>query len=67
MERFSDLSRCVFDLWFCHMLLRRHDSGYQEMCEKVDFIALLADKFDAPVFDAELVSQVKEGLRHFYE
>ncbi|HJC25556.1 MAG TPA: TetR/AcrR family transcriptional regulator [Candidatus Eisenbergiella merdavium] len=54
----------LVDIWLDPVIA---DSGYQEMCEKVDFIALLADKFDAPVFDAELVSQVKEGLRHFYE
>ena len=37
------------------------------MCKKVDFIALLAAKFDTLIFNEKLTVQVKEGLRRYYE
>ena len=54
----------LVDIWLDPIIV---ESDYQEMCEKVDFIALLAAKFDTPVFNSELTAQVKEGLRRYYE
>ena len=54
----------LVDIWLDPIIV---ESNYQEMCEKVDFIALLAAKFDTPVFNSELTAQVKEGLRRYYE
>ena len=54
----------LVDIWLDPIIVK---SDYQEVCEKVDFIALLAAKFDTPVFNSELTAQVKEGLRRYYE
>lgn len=54
----------LVDIWLDPIIV---ESDYQEICEKVDFIALLAAKFDTPVFNSELTAQVKEGLRRYYE
>ena len=54
----------LVDIWLDPTIA---ESDYEEMCEKVDFIALLASKFDTPIFNAELAAQVKEGLRGYYE
>lgn len=54
----------LVDIWLDPTIA---ESDYEEMCEKVDFIALLASKFDTPIFNTELAAQVKEGLRGYYE
>ena len=53
----------LIDIWLDPSIV---EGGYEEMCEKVDFIALLASRFDTPIFSAELTAQVKEGLRVYY-
>ena len=54
----------LVDIWLDPAIA---ESDYQEMCKKVDFIALLAAKFDTPIFNEDLTVQVKEGLRRYYE
>lgn len=54
----------LVDIWLDPAIA---ESDYQEMCKKVDFIALLAAKFDTPIFNEELTVRVKEGLRRYYE
>lgn len=41
--------------------------SYHEMCGKVDFIVLLTEKFDTPIFSEALRQRMKEGLKRYYE
>lgn len=54
----------LVDLWLDPAIVA---CSYEELCGKVDFLILLADKFNTPIFSEDATQQIKEGLRHYYE
>lgn len=53
----------LIDIWLDPAIV---NSNYEEMCNKVDFILLFLEKFDAPLFSRDKCLEIKEGLRRYY-
>lgn len=53
----------LIDVWLDPVIV---NSDYQEMCNKVDFIMLLLEKFNTPIFSEEKCSEIKEVIRRYY-
>lgn len=53
----------LIDIWLDPTIV---NSNYEEICNKVDFIFLLLEKFDTPLFSKEKCLEIKEGLRRYY-
>lgn len=54
----------LIDIWLDPIIV---DSTYEEMCDKVDFITLLLNRFDTPILSEKLNLMIKEGLRQYYD
>lgn len=53
----------LIDIWLDPTIV---NSDYTEMCRKVDFIIVLLEKFDTPLFSNDKCIEIKEGLRRYY-
>lgn len=62
-KEISEIMVLLIDIWLDPIIA---DSSYEDMCSKVDFIILLLEKFDTPIFSTENERKIKERLRAYY-
>ena len=62
-KELADVLVLLIDIWLDPTIV---NSDYEEMCNKVDFIILLLDKFDTPLISKEKGLEIKEGLKRYY-
>lgn len=53
----------LIDVWLDPTIV---NSSYEEICNKVDFIILLLEKFDTPLLSEKKCLEIKQELRQYY-
>lgn len=63
-KELSEILVLLFDIWLDPSIV---DFDYQTACQRIDFIALLLEKFDLPLLDENDKNKLKNGLKHYDE
>ena len=63
-KELSEILVLLFDIWLDPSIV---DFDYQTACQRIDFIALLLEKFGLPLLDENDKNKLKNGLKHYDE